>query len=437
MFANLDNALIDVVPGTGQPRLPAGSVFELHPLQLFGWIDAVWEAWRFFHTTGGKINSSAATAPFAGLRRIAMFANEGVFPGNGFGEFPQPPPNPPFPPGPSLVPIDLLDTALGAIDPTFRIGGLEIRDGVRIAARNALQDIFTPTPLQRPVRPWLHLIYAYLIENTRILEIFEKVLRQALHDETFGVLSEASHRWLRTTEELFFRDTPSSLVQSVTSWARSDLRASRANAYFRMFGLETNHGGADGKPYPFTRPATANTEFVRTLVDWLRELWRGYQNATNISGPTATDPGAIDEFTNRLKTMLNARRQTTPGHGNLSREELVFVSMLSWFDLTVSYDSPILNDLKANGTTPEERLRRLGERVGVPSHSRSRNFFILAQNLPMLLTFVEEGLVDSQTDQLLLYRDEGALRVAVLNVITHWSMATGVDLKAVPTMAAR
>jgi hypothetical protein len=135
--------------------------------------------------------------------------------------------------------------------------------------------------------------------------------------------------------------------------------------------------------------------------------------------------------------MLNARRQSSPGHSNLSREELVFVSMMSWFDLTVSFDSPIVVDLKANGTTPEERTVRLGKRVELPASNQSRSFFVLAQNLPLLLVLVEEGVFDSQADQLLLYRDEGNIRTSVLNVITHWSMATGQNLKAVPTTAAR
>jgi hypothetical protein len=429
MFANLDNALLDLLPASSPARLPSGSVFELHPLQLTGWIETVWEAWRVFHTNGGQINGAAPTAPHPGLPRVRYGSDIILLAASELPRLPGPPQTL-IPP---VIPEALLEQSLGAIDPTFRIRGIEVRDGVRLAARQALDDLFTAQPLKRPMRPWLHLMYAYLIENTRVVEICERILREALHDETFGVLSEASHRWLRTTEDLFFRDGSSSLIRSVTSWARSDLRASRANAYYRMFGMETNHGGADGKPYAFTRPASANTEFVRTLVDWLRELWRGYQNATNVSGPTATDPGAIDELTNRLKTMLHARRQSVPGQSNLAREELVFVSMLSWFDLTVSFDSPIVTDLKANGTTPEERLRRLGERVKLPAHSRSRSFFILAQNLPLLLMVVEEGLVDSQDDQLLLYRDEGSLRTAVLNVITHWSMATGQDLKAVPT----
>ena len=52
---------------------------------------------------------------------------------------------------------------------------------------------------------WDHLIYAYMVENTRIYEVFRRVLHEFLHGEKLGVPGSAdSQRWLRVTEELFF-----------------------------------------------------------------------------------------------------------------------------------------------------------------------------------------------------------------------------------------
>ena len=91
---------------------------------------------------------------------------------------------------------------------------------------------------------WDHLIYAYMIENTRVYEIFRRVIREFLHGEKLGVpgtvpgapgiLETAeSQRWLRTTEELFYRDPPPFFVTTITSHVRMDLQATGRNAYQR------------------------------------------------------------------------------------------------------------------------------------------------------------------------------------------------------------
>src|ERR1044071_9811694 len=53
---------------------------------------------------------------------------------------------------------------------------------------------------------WDHLIYAYMIANTRIRPIFRRVVHELLHGEKFGAPREDAQFWLRNTEELFFRD---------------------------------------------------------------------------------------------------------------------------------------------------------------------------------------------------------------------------------------
>src|SRR5262249_9755040 len=88
-----------------------------------------------------------------------------------------------------------------------------------------------------------HLIYAYMIENTGILEIFKNVLCEYLHGETLGTFTDLeleAHQWMRTTEELFYRDTSPYFVTSLTSEVRPQLRAVRRNAYYRMFGMDLN-----------------------------------------------------------------------------------------------------------------------------------------------------------------------------------------------------
>ena len=51
--------------------------------------------------------------------------------------------------------------------------------------------------MQPDVPVWDHLIYAYMIENTRIYEVFSRVVEEYMHGEKLGVPSEESQRWLR------------------------------------------------------------------------------------------------------------------------------------------------------------------------------------------------------------------------------------------------
>ena len=214
---------------------------------------------------------------------------------------------------------------------------------------------------------WDHLIYAYLIENTRIYEIFRRVIHEYRHGEKFGVPLESAQHWLRNTEELFFRDAAPFTIYSVTSYVRPDSGSSRRNAYYRMFGMDLNHGMDDGKPYPYVKPDTANREFVTTWEDFLQEVWIGIVNNRNTIGVDPTDDAAIANLARRLHDMLTTRRT----NGNLSREEFWFVSMMSWFHLSVEFNSPIVVSLRAEGSRDEERLKKIAERVKLPAHAKS------------------------------------------------------------------
>ena len=52
---------------------------------------------------------------------------------------------------------------------------------------------------------WDHLIYAYMIENTRVYEIFRRAVYEFMHGEKIGTPTDQSQQWLRNTEELFSR----------------------------------------------------------------------------------------------------------------------------------------------------------------------------------------------------------------------------------------
>lgn len=273
---------------------------------------------------------------------------------------------------------------------------------------------------------WDHLIYAYMIENTRIYEIFRRVLYELLHGEKIGTPTAESQGWLRTTEELFYRDTAPFTITSVDSHIRPDLRASRRNAYQRMFGMDLNHGAEDGKPYPYVKAEAANSEFVSTFEEFLREVWVGMTYVTATASSNPTDQSKIAELATKLHDMLRSRRQ----NGNLSREEFAFVSAMSWFHLTVEFDSPIVLALRADATGIEQRLFKIAERIGLPAHGLSKNFFHIADVISRILIQIERGDYNDSNAVPALYTPPSAPEAAMRTIISDWTAITGRDVKA-------
>ncbi|TLP52409.1 hypothetical protein [Microbispora triticiradicis] len=289
---------------------------------------------------------------------------------------------------------------------------------------------------------WDHLIYAYLVENTRIHDIFRKVLLEWTRGERLPApRNDITYNWIRTTEELFYSYGSMFLPTSVTSVLRPDENATRRNAYFRFFGIDLNHPGEDGRPYPYEKPAIANRDFIPVFELFLKEVWRAIEHSRNSTGPNPTDRAAIADLAYRLQSMLNERRGGTPTSPNLAREEFSAVAALSWLHLIVDYDSPVVRDLQvAAAATPEERLRQIGERVGIASHARSHSYFILAPRVSRLLLQIEAGDFNQPDQVAALYLPPppaaNTLRDNIMTIVDHWSQITGRNLKATPFSAA-
>lgn len=286
-----------------------------------------------------------------------------------------------------------------------------------------------PNPNKDGFLYWDHLIYAYMIENTRVYEIFRRVLHEYRHGEKLGPpLDAATQNWLRSTEELFYSDSAPFLITNVSSHIRPDLRASRRNAYQRMFGMDLNHGAEDGKPYSYFKAEAANSEFVTTFEEFLREVWIGITYVTATSSSNPTDNSKISELAEKLHDMLLSRRL----NGNLSREEFAFVSMMSWFHLTLEFDSPIVKSLRADAIGVEQRLFKIAERVGLPAHGLSKNFFDIADPISRLLIQIEMKTYNDASAVPALYdrNISNNLEADMRTIITHWTAITGHDVKA-------
>ncbi|MBK9306036.1 MAG: hypothetical protein IPM58_02850 [Nitrospira sp.] len=289
----------------------------------------------------------------------------------------------------------------------------------------------TPEPFIRATWPnvqlWPHWIYAFLIENTRIYEIFRKVIQGFSYGETLGAPQPETQHWLRITEELFYRMPAPFLISTVDSNIRPDQGATRRNGYWRMFGMELNHPTEKDQVYPLHKPDAANTEFVNVFENLLHHIYIGIINVSTTSGPNPTDDSSIFNFANQLRDMLLMRRQ----YGRLSREEYWFVCMMSWFHLTLEQDNPVVRDLRAEGPSPEQRLFNIAKRVGCPAHSKSEQFFRMAPLLSQLLNVIESDGVGRASDARILYdaAAPGSLRNLNFQIIADWEQSSGHNIR--------
>jgi hypothetical protein len=289
----------------------------------------------------------------------------------------------------------------------------------------------TTTPL-----PWDHLIYAFLLENTGIVEILGEVVRRYKVGETLAPPSIPTLLWARNTEELFFRDPPAFHILGVSSQLRPDARVNRRNAYWRMFGRDLSHPpmGAplDGQPWKRDVGAGSNARFFDLWEEMLRQVWQGILNDRNQGGPNATDRSYIAYLCQSLSEMLTMRRRG----GMLAQEEFAYVAMLSWFHLTVEYDTPVVMDLKAeagaNGNAAD-RLAAIGARVGITPPRETRELFELAGLLSPLMWFIENGAFNAEPDAEMLYHSNlvpnPVVADAMIRIIDLWQSATGTRIK--------
>src|SRR5260221_4538730 len=137
-----------------------------------------------------------------------------------------------------------------------------------------------------------HMIFAYLVENTRVLQIFERMIDKYLGDEEFGIADNGlAFNWIHNSERLFFKnDTLRST--NIRSLIRPSSDATRRNAYWRMFGMDLAFGdinsGSNGQ-LPYVKSKTTNQQFVALFEKYLSEIWQSFINANNTSGVNTSD----------------------------------------------------------------------------------------------------------------------------------------------------
>lgn len=402
MFRYLLSVVKDPPSGTATKLTKANAVLAVHPLQMSRWLEEVWSA-------GG----------------IADPANWGSLLLDGTSNLPIPVPLGDV--SKTKLPAALLDDLRSGVDP------------------NATD----PTPAQpysgnpgiglAPLPPiWDHLLYAYLVESTGVFEILGDVVRRYVVGETLPTPSVDTAVWVRSTEELFFRDPPLfSAGGLLTSQLRPDAAVNRRNAYWRMFGLDLPHahGRTNGQPWKRDVGSTLNSRFLELWNELLRQVWLGYENDSNSSGAKATDTTYIGYLCQTLSEMMQLRRRG----GLLSREEFAYVTMLSWFHLTVDHDTALVTDLSANagaGGNPADRLAAIGARVGTAPSRQARELFELADLVSPLMWAIELGIFNDPSAAEMLFKHTNLVLPAtpivaetMTRIIDLWQSATGERVK--------
>ena len=283
---------------------------------------------------------------------------------------------------------------------------------------------------------WDHLGYSYVLENTRAVQILRRVVREYRAGEALGIPTPETQRWLNATETLLFGAANPLATWLSTSSVRHDAEAVRRNAYWRLFGLDLAFGDEQNGAPSYTKANAANAGFVTLFEELLFELWQAMSNQRNTSGANSSDDDRIYRISEQLRFELSTRRKSDM----LLREELAAATALGWAELTVSLDSSLVSDLRAQATSAGDRLRLIGDRVGLPAHSKSSAFFSMAADLSVFLRTIEAGVVSRPDFAWALYLAQPPsgsgpnpptpIGSESRRVITEWAAATGKDLKA-------
>lgn len=185
--------------------------------------------------------------------------------------------------------------------------------------------------------PNLHLVYAYMMENTKMVQIFERILSLYQHGEDLTIPTITGNgktrKWIDNTSLLFYSNSPYS-VWNDNSLLGSNFEAIRRNAYYRLLGMDLNHGIGEKatQPVAYQRANHTNLGFTELFENFLKQCWQMIINFNNTSNINTTDLVALQELANAIRNMLLSRRSTENNLDNypvlnLSKAEYASVVM--------------------------------------------------------------------------------------------------------------
>ena len=295
--------------------------------------------------------------------------------------------------------------------------------------------------------PIYQMIYAYLIENTRAAQIFERLISMYQNGEELGIANthEKAFRWIMNTEYLFFKNSNTKQFRNVTSILRPNHEANRRNAYYRMFGLDLAFGDSlntSTTAYNFSKAKASNITFILLFEQFLTEIWQAYVNARNTSGANSTDFENIVDLGRKIRELIKSRRGNSANYTtqNLSREEYNACFMMTWYHFILSFDNDLINFLGCQGANEGDRLSKIGIKVGLPAHSKCQSLFDMAGAAAYILKLIEDdsvtGTFNDATALFTIFSTLSSnpsltpqLIYDLVLVINNWEKATGHRIK--------
>jgi hypothetical protein len=214
-----------------------------------------------------------------------------------------------------------------------------------------------------------------------------------------------------------------------------------------MFGMDLAFGDINsqgGSILPYVKAKSSNQQFVALFEKYLSEVWQAYINARNTSGANSADINILTDLATDLQELLFARRGNTVvntyGNLHLSREEFSSVLMNSWFMFIITDNNPVVLYLNCQSSTIGERLLKIGEKVGIPAHTKCQSLFEMAGAASNVLRRIEDGhIFDDQPRMNLILNSlnplapgtdaDVNLMTDLLTVINFWEKATGHKIK--------
>jgi hypothetical protein len=301
--------------------------------------------------------------------------------------------------------------------------------------------------------PLYHLIYPYLVENTRAIQIIEKLLLSFLSGEmeekpTGSRISNLAIRWMQNTENLFFNYLDEEFNQNNRSILKPTSVASRRNAYYRMFGMDLAFGDRkENAPVEFHKPGASNKNFISFFEKFLTQFWKSYSNSIKNTGGNI-ESSSIIETAQKLREMLMAIRTTELDFtnyrfANLSNLEYTSSVLASWIYFIISYNSPLVQFFNCTGNTAGERLIKIAQRVRISAHIKSDYFLIMAPAMNNVLRNIELDLYSFSNEPHVKRiigshnpslsppgtPDEMNTLNEILMIINQWEKATGHRIK--------
>lgn len=297
-----------------------------------------------------------------------------------------------------------------------------------------------------------HMVYAYLLENTRMFQIFDKLITMFRQDEKLtkagleGITNTNINQLLLNTEQLFFKDFGSNSVNAnIVSSLRPGSDATRRNAYHRLLGLGLNWNNyRTNAPVEFHKAEYSNKSLIAKLELFLRGFWDAYSNASNTAGVNNTDMFNLKMVVKDLRLQLMSRRSNDAvfnaadyGRYHLSHEEYSSVIFAAWLKYLVLPGSPLAEYLRCDANTPGDVLVNMGNRIGLPAHTKSDALFDMADDLATFMRSVEMGFYENGTileDVVKAHTSAGnpvyqPLQEQWLNILNNWELTTGRSMK--------